>query len=135
MGLTCWLPEAETVPTPPLIVTSFAFVVVQRSVADCPASIRLGSAVSVAVGKPGGFAAGSLDPCGAADGCVGGGVGICFIPHALANSVIAATAVTASVRLRSRNEKLFIVYFTPQTGYLLVPCVVNCVTCVPSASM
>src|SRR5690242_3898175 len=100
---------------------SFAFVVDQRSVADWPASMRLGSAVSVAVGSPGGFAAGSLPAGAAAAGCVGGGVGICFFPHALAKSVIAATAVTASVRLRSRNEKLFMVISLPKRDICWCP--------------
>ena len=115
IGFTDCLPVAATVPMPLLIETSLAFVVVQFRVDVCPASMRVGSAVNVAIGRPG-VKEGPLSVLAAppADGGGGGGgSGVC-LPHPAVNRATATKAEAVSVRLRLRNEVVFIVISPPK---------------------
>src|SRR5579863_4898373 len=100
---------------PLLIDTSLAFVVVQLRAEVSPASMRLGSAVNVAIGRPvfkeGPLSVLAAPPPEGAGG--GGGIGVC-LPHPALNSATAMKAEAVSVRLRLRNEVVFIVISPPK---------------------
>lgn len=84
VGVTERLPLDCTVPTPPSIETSVALVTLQRSVADSPRPIRLGSAVKLPIlGFAGGGAGAGATAAGAG---AGGGATGTFLWHAAPNS-------------------------------------------------
>jgi hypothetical protein len=92
-GFTVRLPEASTVPMPPSIVTSVAFVARHEIVDDWPASIAAGKAVSEMLGAGDG---GAVSTGGIGGAETGGGPATLFahpVPiTAMPTSRIAMTA-------------------------------------------
>src|SRR5262245_1664127 len=132
-GDTLRLPALCTGPTDWSIETLVALLTSQRNVEDCPRWIEVGSAENCEIVGGAGAGAGFGASVGAGAG--GGGGGGAFFLHPAANIASdRAIPMTVIFRLSNMNLASQTFRYFPQKGLVLLPCVVNGCTCLPSAA-